>query len=86
MHVSISRQAARVAGFLAIAALASGCSSDNLRSDYDPTVNFGDYKTFNFFVDAGPEDTNYQSFFSQYMVAAITHEMESRGYVKSEES
>lgn len=78
----------RVPGLLCLyilAAAASGCAGDNIRSDYDPTVNFADYKTYNFFVDAGPEETNYQSFFSQYMVAAISREMESRGYVKSED-
>jgi len=68
-----------------LAAAASGCAGDNIRSDYDPTVNFGDYKTYNFFADAGPENTNYQSFFSQYMVAAISREMEARGYVKSDD-
>jgi hypothetical protein len=35
--------------------------------------------------DAGPDDGNYQSFFSQYMVAAITIEMEKRGYTKSDD-
>ena len=46
------------------------------------SADFSQYKTYNFFADAGPEATNYQSFFSQYMVAAISREMESRGYVK----
>jgi hypothetical protein len=37
------------------------------------------------FEDAGPESTNYQSFFSKYMVAAITREMELRGYTLSDD-
>jgi hypothetical protein len=72
-----------VTGILVLAAGASGCAGDNIRSDYDPTADFSQYKTYNFFADAGPEQTNYQSFFSQYMVAAITREMEMRGYSKS---
>jgi len=72
-----------VTGVLVLAAGASGCAGDNIRSDYDPSADFSQYETYNFFADAGPEDTNYQSFFSQYMVAAITREMESRGYTKS---
>ena len=72
-----------VTGILVLAAGASGCASDNIRSDYDPTADFSQYKTYSFFADAGPEQTNYQSFFSQYMVTAITREMESRGYTKS---
>jgi len=34
---------------------------------------------------AGPDHDSYQSFFSQYMVAAITIEMEKRGYTKSDD-
>lgn len=70
---------------LVLAAGAGGCASDNIRSDYDPTADFGQYSTFNFFEDAGPENTNYQSFFSKYMVAAITREMQARGYTLSED-
>ena len=74
---------AKVAGLALVALVASGCSSSNIRSDYDPNVDFGDYETYNFYADAGPEDTQYQSFFSQYMIAAISREMEKRGYTKS---
>ena len=73
----------RMLAVFAVAVTASGCAGDNIRSDYDPTVNFADYKTYNFYADAGPEATNYQSFFSRYMVAAISREMEARGYMKS---
>ncbi len=75
-----------VIALFAAAAIAAGCSSGvKLRSDYDPTADFSQYKTYNFFADAGPEDTSYRSFFSQYMVAAISREMESRGYVMSDD-
>ena len=72
-----------IASVLVLAAGTSGCASDNIRSDYDPSADFSQYSTFNFFDDAGPESTNYQSFFSKYMVAAITREMELRGYTRS---
>lgn len=75
----------RIAGLLAVLALSMGCASDNIRSDYDPDANFAGYETYNFFADAGPEQTNYQSFFSQYMVAAISREMDARGYKKSDD-
>lgn len=77
------RKVLTIGSILAIAAGASGCAGDPIRSDYDPTADFSQYSTYNFFADAGPEDTNYQSFFSQYMVAAISREMEMRGYTKS---
>jgi len=68
---------------LAFAVVTSGCASENIRSDFDPTADFSQYRTYNFFADAGPEETNYQSFFSKYMVEAISIEMDKRGYVKS---
>ncbi len=74
-----------VAGILTMCVAATGCASDNLRSDYDPTADFSQYKTYNFFADAGPESTNYQSFFSQYMTVAISREMEARGYTMSDD-
>jgi len=83
MRVQFIKKIAAIAGILIFVAGAAGCASDPIRSDYDPTADFSRYNTYNFFADAGPEDTNYQSFFSQYMVAAITREMESRGYKKS---
>ena len=83
MHTQAIRKLMNLAAILAVAAGASGCAGDPIRSDYDPTVDFSQYNTYNFFADAGPEQTNYQSFFSQYMVAAISREMEVRGYTKS---
>lgn len=64
----------------------AGCSSGpNIISDYDHSAPFDTYKTYNFMTDAGPQNSNYQGFFSQYMIAAITIEMELRGYVMSED-
>lgn len=74
--------------FVSIVALvlfASGCSTSNLRSDYDHSADFGQYHTYNFFENAGPDGGNYQSFFAQYMVEAIEIEMESRGYTKADD-
>ena len=72
------RKLISITTILIVAAVASGCAGDPIRSDYDPTADFSQYNTYNFFADAGPEETNYQSFFSQYMVAAISREMELR--------
>ena len=83
MGIQNSKRIFTIAAVLLVAAGASGCAGDPIRSDYDPTADFSQYNTYNFFADAGPEDTNYQSFFSQYMVAAISREMEMRGYTKS---
>ncbi len=72
--------------FLFLGYLAAGCSSGgNIIADHDRSAPFGTYKTYNFMEGAGPETGTYQSFFSQYMVAAITIEMEKRGYTKSDD-
>ena len=70
---------------LLLAIAFSGCASNNILSDYNRDVDFGRYETYNFFKDAGPENTNYQSFFSKYMVEAISQEMEKRGYTRSDD-
>ena len=70
---------------LVIAAFSfAGCSSGpDIRSDYDPAADFGAYKTYNFAENAGPDYAGYQSFFTTYVIEAVTLEMEQRGYVKS---
>jgi hypothetical protein len=74
------------AGLLsALVLLLSGCSSSNIRSDYDHDADFGSYRTYNFMENAGPAGGNYESFFAQYMKAAINIEMEKRGYTKADD-
>ena len=69
---------------LAFALVVTGCSSTpQVQSDYDQAVDFSQYRTYNFFSDAGPDSTNYKSLFTQYMTTAIEREMEMRGYQKS---
>jgi len=67
------------------ALLLSACSSGpNIRSDYDRAADFGSYRTYNFIEGAGPDGAGYQSLFTKYMLAAITREMDSRGYTLSD--
>ena len=71
---------------LASCALVVGCaSSAKIRSDYDRSANFGAYETYNFVEDAGVDTGNYQGFFAQYMIDAITLEMQKRGYRMSDD-
>ncbi len=65
--------------------MASCSSGPNIMSDYDQSAPFDTYKTYNFMEGAGPDNGNYESFFSRYMVEAITLEMEKRGYTKSDD-
>ena len=81
----INNNAKTAVAAFAVALLAGCASTGKLRSDYDSAVDFGQYRTYNFYEDAGPETTEYQGLFSQYMVTAISKEMENRGYVKSDD-
>ncbi len=69
---------------LAIIALGGCASGPNIIYDYDRSANFGAYRTYNFMDGAGPDTGDYQSFFTRYMIDAITIEMERRGYTKSD--
>ncbi len=75
----------RISVTLCLAIAATGCASNNIRSDYDRATDWSQYETYNFFSDAGPDGTQYRSFFTTYMIDAITQEMESRGYTKSDD-
>lgn len=64
--------------------LASCASKPTIESDYDPTVDFSQYKTYGFFNPMGIESPNYSSIYGAIFRDAISKEMESRGYVASD--
>jgi hypothetical protein len=84
MNIRISRAATGTLLLLSYAALISSCASTpDINAAYDDGADFSQYRTYNFFSDAGADGQNYQSLFTQYMITAIEREMESRGYQKS---
>jgi len=83
MHIRKQRHISHAIILVAIAMLAGCASSGKLRSDYDPEADFGSYRTYNFIEHN--DEQRYKSFFHQYMVEAITIEMEKRGYVMSDD-
>ncbi len=86
MRKRITTNLLAIAAALLITTFMFGCaSSTKIRSDFDRDTDFSQYQTYNFYADAGPKSTNYQSLVSQYMVSAITMEMDARGYEKSDD-
>ncbi len=83
MQFQLSRLINRLFLLLLASTMVGCASSGKFRSDYDRDADFGSYKTYNFMQHEGDDD--YQSLFHQYMTAAITLEMENRGYVKSDD-
>jgi hypothetical protein len=86
MHTSGSRpRLPLVAALAAVAALVTGCASGpDVRGDYDRSVDFGKYRTYNFLAATSADGTEFKSIAQQMMQQAASREMEARGYVKSE--
>jgi len=69
-----------------VAALLTACASGpDIRSDYDHTVDFSQYKTYNFFSPLGIENPNYSTIYGSVFREAISREMEARGYTLSDD-
>ena len=75
---------AMVATVLAGASLAAGCASNPVSSDYDSSADFARYRSFNFLAQQSTEGEQYISLLDKRLEAAITNEMQSRGYSLAE--
>ncbi len=64
--------------------LASCASKPTIKTDYDHSIDFSKYKTYGFFNPMGIENPNYSSIYGSIFRGAISKEMESRGYTKSD--
>jgi len=64
--------------------LAACASKPTIESDYDHTIDFGQYKTYGFFNPMGIENPNYSSIYGSIFRDSISQEMESRGYTMSD--
>jgi len=86
MHTQIMlRKFSRYVMLAGAAVLLAACaSSPTIESDYDHSIDFSQYKTYAFFNPMGIENPNYSSIYGSIFRTAITNEMESRGYVMSD--
>jgi hypothetical protein len=65
--------------------LAAGCApSVKVRTDSDPGINLGQFKTYDFFSQMGIEGDNYSNLLGQHFRAAISSQMNSRGFTQSD--
>src|SRR4051812_43139411 len=66
---------------LASVALVQGCASKpDLRADYDKSVDFGKYHSFNFVKTPSTDTLGYGNLTTQQVETAIKGELEKRGY------
>jgi len=77
------RQIGRLILSLSALVIAGCASGPDILTDYDRAADFGAYSTYNFVEGAGPDYGQAQSLFTQYVIRAVTIEMEKRGYTKS---
>jgi hypothetical protein len=77
------QQVARILACLLLANVllfASACvSGPKVRTDFDKTVDFSQYKTFGFASPLGTDRSGYQTIVSQDLKAAARRELEARG-------
>lgn len=75
----------RAITLLATFSLITACSSGpKIHSDYDHSVDFSQYKTYNYYSPMGIENPNYSSLLGQMFRESIDAQMLPRGYVKSD--
>ena len=70
---------------LSVCVIASCATGPKVDSLYDPNANFAAFKTYNFVQAAGKDKNNYTSILSKYLKNEIAKQMESRGYIQSDE-
>lgn len=85
MSMSVSKAARYLPLVVTVLSGIAGCQTGpTVRSHVDPGAQFSRYKTFDFLKQIESEKPGYQSFGAQYLVAAITREMEARGFKQHE--
>lgn len=72
---------------LAALGLLSACSTGpTIRSDYDQSVNFAQYRSFGFMSPLGTDHAGYTTIFTERLKTATRGQMEMRGYVYNEQA
>ena len=69
-----------ITGLLLLAVLSACSSGLKVRSDIDPSANFSQYRTYNFFEPMGIEGGYNSPIFGEHFRAAIGGEMSRRSY------
>jgi hypothetical protein len=69
-----------------VMSLAACAPSVQVRSDTDPGVDMSQYKTYDFFSQMGIEGDGYSNLLGQHFRAAISSEMNARGFTETDNS
>jgi hypothetical protein len=74
---------ARGALMIAAALLAACVSKPTIHSNLDPSADFSKFQTYGYFDEVTGRAQPYDSFATRYIKTAIDHEMQLRGFKKS---
>lgn len=70
--------------FILLLLILQGCSSISVISDYDPEVNFNNYKTYAFYK-TGIDKVRISDLDKKRILRAIETEMSNKGFIKSKD-
>jgi hypothetical protein len=71
-------------GFTVTLALAACESKPTVRSNYDNAADFGRFHTYNFVSEPGTNREGYSTLLTQQIEAAVSQQMQQRGYTRSD--
>lgn len=74
------RLPAWLVAFAAAMVLAACATGPRVRTDYDPSADFGQYKTWGFYKPIAMEESGYSTWISDRIKDNVRREMEARGY------
>lgn len=70
----------------ALTVMVAGCATGpDYRVDYDPSIDFSQYRTFGYFEQLGTDQAGYSSLVTQHFKNATRREMEQLGYTYTEQ-
>jgi hypothetical protein len=69
-------------GIVVVTLAACAAPQPEVRSNFDKSVDFSRYRTYNIMASAGRSADGYETIVGQSIRVAVEQEMESRGYVK----
>lgn len=74
----------RLAAAIAMLGLLAACATGpRVRTDADPSANFGQYRTWDWYTPIAMEQNGYSTWMSERIKAGIEREMAARGYVRA---
>lgn len=80
MNAALHRARAWSFALIAALVLASCATGPRVRTDYDPTADFGKYQSWGFYKPIAMEESGYSSWISDRIKDNVRREMEARGY------